>query len=126
MESDPIAGNWYRHVDKGECFQVVDIDEEAGNIEIQYFDGALDTVDLEEWYEMQIEAMEPPEDWTGPVDDIERDDLGYTETDMTSEDWSESTRENVPKPPEAGENEEATDEWGEERHPKEQSRKEED
>lgn len=32
---------------------------------------------------------EPPEDWTGPVDDVEVDDLGYSETDMQAEDWEE-------------------------------------
>jgi hypothetical protein len=33
MDFDPIIGNWYRHLDKGESFQVVDIDEEAGNVD---------------------------------------------------------------------------------------------
>ena len=38
---------------------------------------------------MALEPIETPEDWTGPMDDIERDDLGYTETDMSAEDWAE-------------------------------------
>ena len=62
MDIDPITGNWYRHLDKGESFQVVDVDEAAGNVEIQYFDGAVDKVDLDDWYELEIEPMEAPED----------------------------------------------------------------
>jgi hypothetical protein len=32
---------------------------------------------MEEWEEMDIEDIEPPEDWTGPLDDLESDDLRY-------------------------------------------------
>jgi hypothetical protein len=53
------------------------------------FDGDLEEMDFDEWHQQSIEAIEPPEDWTGPVDDVERDDLGYSETDMTPEDWAE-------------------------------------
>ena len=42
---------------------------------------------------MEIETIEPPEDWTGPVDDVERDDLGYSETDMSGQDWREPLEE---------------------------------
>jgi len=125
MDFDPITGNWYRHLDKGESFHVVDIDEEAGNVEIQYFDGALDKVDLDDWYELEIEPMEAPEDWTGPVDDVERDDLGYTETDMGPREWSEPTREGVPSRTEEEKNDEETKEWGEMQSTGEEQREEE-
>jgi hypothetical protein len=32
---------------------------------------------MEEWEEMDLEEIEPPEDWTGPLDKLEPDDLGY-------------------------------------------------
>ena len=38
----PIVGNWYAHRDKGALFQVVALDEDAGTVEIQEFDGGLD------------------------------------------------------------------------------------
>lgn len=87
-EADPIVGTWYQHLDKGEMFEVVAVDQEQGLIEIQYFDGDVDEIDIEEWYDLNIEPGEEPEDWTGPVDDIEHDDLNYSETDMEEEDWT--------------------------------------
>jgi len=90
---DPIVGNWYRHLDKGQKFEVVSVDEDAKLVELQHFDGDLEEVELEAWYEMEIEGIEPPEDWTGPVDDLEPDDLQYTETDMSDDDWSEAYSE---------------------------------
>ncbi len=88
-EYEPVVNQWYRHLDKGYQFQVVAVDKEAGTVEIQHFDGDLEELDLDTWHDMDLEPIEPPEDWTGPIDDVERDDLGYTETDMRGEDWSE-------------------------------------
>ena len=90
---DPIVGNWYRHLDKGQRFEVVSVDEDAKLVELQHFDGDLEEVELEAWYEMEIESIEPPEDWTGPIDELEPDDLQYTETDMSDDDWSEAYSE---------------------------------
>mgnify|MGYP006297338061 CR=1 FL=1 len=87
-EYDPIVGNWYQHLDKGQKFEVVAVDEDAGLVELQHFDGDVEETDLEGWYEMEIEPIEAPEDWTGPVDEMEPDQLGYTETAMDKEDWS--------------------------------------
>jgi hypothetical protein len=30
----------------------------------EYFDGDLDEIDLEEWYDLNIKPIEAPEDWT--------------------------------------------------------------
>ncbi|MGH8249383.1 MAG: DUF6763 family protein [Steroidobacteraceae bacterium] len=75
----PIVGNWYSHRDKGEMFQVVALDESSGTIEIQEFDGGLDELDLEEWRALAVEAAAQPEDWGGPLDDVEPDEFGYTD-----------------------------------------------
>ncbi len=91
----PIVDQWYRHLDKGESFRVVAIDEDARTVEIQDFDGDVEEIDLENWYVMDIEPIEPPEDLTGPMDDIERDDLGYTDTGTADQEWSELTREEL-------------------------------
>ena len=32
---------------------------------------------MEEWEEMDLEEIEPPEDWTGPLDYMESDDRGF-------------------------------------------------
>jgi hypothetical protein len=83
----PIVDQWYRHLDKGEMLRVVAVDPAARLIEIQDFDGDIEELDFDAWRDMDIDLAEAPEDWTGPYDDIETDDLGYTETAMTPQDW---------------------------------------
>ena len=46
----------------------VAIDTDDRTIEIQYFDGAVEELDLEDWVEEEIALTEAPEDWTGSVD----------------------------------------------------------
>ncbi len=86
-EFDPIVGNWYRHLDKGQMFEVVALDETQSLIEMQHFDGDIEEVDLTTWRRMNLEFAAAPEDWSGPMDVAERDDLGYSETGMSGEDW---------------------------------------
>jgi hypothetical protein len=114
-ELDPIAGQWYRHIDKGQLFRVVSIDEDDDLIQIQYFDGDLEELDSESWFTMDLDLTETPEDWTGPVDDVETDDLGYSETEMKEADWRAPLETN--KKPREGweedEDEDEKDDWDE-------------
>ncbi len=87
-ELDPIVGEWYKNLDDEQTFEVVAVDEDEGTVEIQYFDGEIEEIDLESWYELNLESIEPPEDWSGPFDDLERDDLGYTDMSMHPDEWS--------------------------------------
>ncbi len=84
----PIVGHWYAHHDKGALFQVVALDDDAGTVEIQEFDGGLDELDLDEWRSLSVYAAAQPEDWGGPLDDVEPDEFGYT--DLATEDKSAS------------------------------------
>ncbi len=59
----PEVGQWYAHRDKGQLFQVVAYDEDSGLIELQDFEGDVDT-----WLEMPLAPAAAPEDWSGPVD----------------------------------------------------------
>jgi hypothetical protein len=88
----PVVEQWYRHLDKGQRFYVTAVDEEARTVEVQHFDGDVDELDLREWFALDLEPIEPPEDWTGPVD-VEHDDLGYSETDMAEAEWAEPLSE---------------------------------
>lgn len=81
-------GQWYLRWDKGEIFQVTGYDDKSRTIEIQTFGGDLDEIDAETWTALPLGLAEPPEDWTGPVDDVEVDDLGYSQTEMTARDWA--------------------------------------
>jgi hypothetical protein len=96
---DPIVDNWYQHLDKGQKFKVVALDDGDGTVELQFFDGTLDEIDLEAWYLLKIEPIDEPEDWTGPFDDIERDAMSsYSEDGMQDEDWESSNQEIKPNP----------------------------
>jgi hypothetical protein len=100
---DPIVDQWYSYKgsqrDKGEMFRVVAIDADADAIEIQTFDGDIEELDSEAWRDLDTEPAEAPENWTGPFDDIEADDLGDTENAASGvpleplqadEDWQNS------------------------------------
>ena len=89
----PVLGNWYKHLDKGYEFQVVAYDETDGVVEIQHYDGDVEALELEDWHAMELEHIEPPEDWAGSVDDFESDDTGYSETEMSDADWNEGLDE---------------------------------
>ena len=73
---DPIVGNWYRNLEDQIDFEVVALDEDAQTVEIQYFEGEVEELDLDSWYDLVLEPIEPPDDWSGPFDDLEPDDLG--------------------------------------------------
>jgi hypothetical protein len=67
----PGIGNWYRQ--NGDAlFEVVAFDDDDGTIEIQYFDGTVEEMDVEDWAAQwedgALESAEPPEDWSGSVD----------------------------------------------------------
>lgn len=74
----PVVGNWYKD-NEDRVFEVVSFDEEDRYIEIQYFEGEIDEMDLDGWESLSVESVAAPEDWSGPFDDLERDDLGYTD-----------------------------------------------
>jgi hypothetical protein len=84
----PNIGEWYRH-SGGSLFEVVAKDEDDGTIDIQYFDGTLEEMDVEDWEsqwdEGAIEAAEAPEDWSGSVDIEPEDDSGRGSDDYNSD-----------------------------------------
>ena len=67
----PGIGEWYR-LSGGELFEVVAFDDDDGTIEIQYFDGTVEEMDVDDWNSQwedgALEAAEAPEDWSGSVD----------------------------------------------------------
>lgn len=87
IRTSPEVGQWYAQAGRGRLLQVVAYDEDAGLVELQDFDGDIDEVDLDTWRDLLLEPAEAPEDWTGPVDEVATDDLGYTATDVPARDW---------------------------------------
>lgn len=82
----PRIGDWYQEPE-GDPFEVVAVDDDAGTVEVQHFGGEIEEIDLEDWFEMELSPAAPPEDWTGPYDDLERDDLGDIERPLHPENW---------------------------------------
>lgn len=78
-EIQPTVGSWYQYMPQGRTFQVVAVDDDESVIELQHFDGDIEEVSLNEWHGWDLEAIEAPEDWTGPVDEVQQGDLGYSE-----------------------------------------------
>ena len=48
----PTIGNWYR-IQGSDSFEVVAFDEDDATIELQYFDGTVEEMDLEDWQAAQ-------------------------------------------------------------------------
>ena len=107
-DADPIEFNWYAHLDKGQSFRVVAVDEDSRSVDIQYFDGQVEEIDMDAWYEMDVEPAEAPENWSGAVDVGEVDDFGTEITDTQTDDWNSPMQE-----VKAQTGEEPEDEWGE-------------
>jgi hypothetical protein len=72
----PVVGEWYR-ARTGDLFEVVAYDADDGSIELQYFDGTVEEMDVDdwntEWEAGELEAAEAPEDSSGAVD-VDYDD----------------------------------------------------
>lgn len=81
----PFIGSWYKDAHGG-LFEVVAIDDDDNTVEIQYFDGTLEELDLDMWWETPMEMVEPPEDWSGSLD-IDREDYGVDFGEVPLEDW---------------------------------------
>lgn len=88
-EHRPVIGQWYHHRGDQQAFQVVAVDDVDGSLELQYFDGTVDELRLVQWYALDIEDAEAPQDWTGPFDRIARDDIDATDVQMQPQDWNE-------------------------------------
>ena len=50
------------------------------------FDGTVEELDLDTWYELNLVAIEAPEDWSGSLD-IEKQDYGVDLDESLHLDW---------------------------------------
>lgn len=80
--ANPILSDWYLDAASGRTFRIVAIDGESDSIEVQYFNGDISEFDFASWFESEFSPIEPPKDWSAPFDDVENDDLGYSDPDI--------------------------------------------
>ncbi|MDF9393460.1 MULTISPECIES: DUF6763 family protein [Methylococcus] len=91
----PLVDNWYEEQDTGRQFRVVAVDDASDTIEIQYLEGELSELDRASWEQGAIAAIEAPEDWSAPFDDVETDDLGYSDPDLHRPDTGDLTLDDL-------------------------------
>jgi len=77
----PVIGKWFRRPN-GTVFEVVAADEEDGTVEIQFFDGTIGEVDIENWPQMMLVQVSAPDDWSGSVDMDPDDYVGTKDNEM--------------------------------------------
>jgi hypothetical protein len=86
---EPVAHRWYKNLEDRRLFEVVALDEHSGAVEIQYFDGEIEEIDQDSWDELLIVPSAAPEDWSGPFDDLEKEDLADSDTIIDFRDWAD-------------------------------------
>lgn len=91
--ADPILNNWYQDAESGRTFRVVALDGDS--IDVQYANGDLGEFDASGWEDSAFFPIEDPEDWSAPFDDLEVDDLGYTDPDRHGLDRQELTLDDL-------------------------------
>jgi len=79
----PVIGQWFTRPN-GTLFEVVAIDEDDATVEIQFFDGTIDEVDIDRWPELLLKEASAPEDWSGSVDMDPEDYVGKKDSEMPS------------------------------------------
>jgi len=79
----PSIGQWFRRPN-GSLLEVVAIDEEDSTVEIQFFDGTIDEIELDAWAEQRLTEVAAPEDWSGSVDMDPEDYIGRRSSDIPS------------------------------------------
>ena len=83
----PSVGGWYKDLQTGALFEVVDWDTSTLLIEAQYLDGEITEYDLDAWRELLLAKAEPPEDWRTPLEMADEDGLD-PDLPMHPEDWN--------------------------------------
>jgi hypothetical protein len=88
MEEEPIVGAAYEDAE-GRRFTVLSFDEDEAMIEVEYEDGAVEGMDLDAWYELDVHQVESDDedaedDYTDEAPE-EDDDLDEDEDDLDEE-----------------------------------------
>jgi hypothetical protein len=90
-DKEPVPGQWYENVEEDETFRVLSLDEDHEIVEIEYLDGEIEELDIDEWHEMDLELTAEPEGWSDEDDEDDEDedeDLDDEDEDE-DDDWDE-------------------------------------
>ena len=83
----PEVSAWYQDKNSGALFEVVAVDDDSGTIEVQLVDGELAEYDNSTWIQLNLSPAEAPEDWRSPYE-LAEDDSEIADDTMVPENWS--------------------------------------
>lgn len=83
----PEIGMWFKNLEYPSTFEVVATDESEGYVEIQHFSGEIEEIDMETWFELDLDPVPAPDDWTGPYE-LSKEDYGYYDDFSRQDDWN--------------------------------------
>lgn len=84
-----IVGDWYKASDS-DPFRVIDIDDDAETIEIQYLNGDIAELEFESTPELNLQEVAAPEGVSDPFENMEQSDFeeGSRHYDDMEDVWS--------------------------------------
>ena len=83
----PEVSAWYQDLVSGSLFEVVAYEEETGTVEYQLVDGEVGEYDRSTWKQLTLINAEAPEDWRGPFE-LNDGDQVYNDETIVPENWS--------------------------------------
>ena len=93
-DKEPVVGQWYINAEEEETFRVITVDEDAEMVEIEYLDGEIEELDIDEWHELDLELTTEPEGWSEDDDEEDEDEDEWDEDEEEDEDdWEEDEDE---------------------------------
>lgn len=93
-DKEPVVGQWYINAEEEETFRVITVDEDAEMVEIEYLDGEIEELDIDEWHELDLELTTEPEGWSEDDDEEDEDeDDWYEDEEEDEDDWDEDEDE---------------------------------
>lgn len=93
-DAEPVVGQWYRQLDKDYEFKVVAVDEDEGIVQIQYIDDEVEELDIDSWYEWDVEPITPSDKGMGSSEGVaERDDAADLDQDPDADSLDEGVEE---------------------------------
>jgi hypothetical protein len=79
---EPQTGQWYEDLDREESFRVLTVDPDEAQVRIQWLDGEIQELDVDQWHELDLELTAEPEGWVDE-DAVDEDD------EEEDEDWDD-------------------------------------
>jgi len=86
MDLEPLVGAVYED-SEGRSFQVVGFDENEATVKLRYDDESVEEIDLDAWYEMDLEMISSPEE--AEEEDEELEEEAVAEDEFEEEDDSD-------------------------------------